>query len=164
MMMALLPLLSFAAEQRVVVEAGEYKHISNSSYPPSAAVFRLVSVERASNISDVYGALAIGEWRRVESLNSEAAFVLGDLIYHPSVKAGWGLRFAGGLAILDQATARSSTRYQFHLSLHVTLDFGLVDIRYGCHHFSNGNTIHGYGRSQPNHAEEFCGTGFGVRF
>lgn len=164
MMMALLSLPSFAAEKRVVVEAGEYKHISNSSYPPSPAVFRLVTMESASNLRDVYGALSIGEWRRVEKLNSEAAFVLADLIYHPSVKAGWGLRLAGGLAILDQATARSSTRYQFHLSLHVTLEFDLVDIRYGCHHFSNGNNIHGYGRSRPNHAEEFCGTAIGVRF
>ncbi len=149
---------------RTVLEAGKYKHLSNSSYPPSPAVFRVVTVEQATNFDTIYGAFSIGEWRRATSIDSEAAFILSDLVYHPTVEAGWGIRLAGGLALLDQTTPRSATRYQFHLAVHVTLDFGLVDIRYGCHHFSNGNSIHGYRRSQPNHAEEFCGAGIGGRF
>ena len=164
MAMALIALPGIAAEQRVVIEAGEYKHISNSSAPTLPAVFRLVTMETASNVSDVYGAVSIGEWRRAESLGSEAAFIVADLLYHPSVEVGWGLRFAGGIAILDQTTTRLSTRYQFHAAAHITLDFGMVDIRWGCHHFSNGNKIHGYRRSSTNHAEEFCGVGIGARF
>ena len=153
---------------RTVVEAGKYKHLSNSSWPPTPAIFRLVTVETSSNQSDIHGAVSIGEWVRAESLNSEAAFVIADLIYYPRFDTGWdtslGLRFAGGMAWLDQTTSRLSTRYQFHLALHVVFNFGLVDIRWGCHHFSNGNKIHGYRRSEPNHAEEFCGTAIGARF
>ena len=156
------------SETRTVVEAGEYKHLSNSSWPPTPAIFRLVTMERLSNKNNIHGAISIGEWVRADNLGSEAAFIIADLLYYPSFGTGWdtslGLRFAGGMALLDQTTSRLSTRYQFHLGLHVVLNFGWVDNRWGCHHFSNGNKIHGYRRSEPNHAEEFCGTAIGARF
>ena len=152
-----------ASETRLVIEAGDYQHLSNS-HPGGRALFRLVSAETPTIRDDVYGVLSLGEWIRDDNLGSEAAFVIMGLAYNPRVKAGWGIRLGGGLAVLDQTTERLSTHYQFHLSAHVTLDFGLIGFRYGCHHFSNGNKIHGIGRSEINHAEEFCGVGISGRF
>ncbi len=142
--------------KKIVIEAGEYKHLSNSQIA-APATFRIVTIEEESMIAGVSGAISIGEWSRAPHPESEVAFVVGDLFLTAEIPNGLGVRFAGGVAFLDQATSRLSTRYQFHLALHATLDFGLVGFRYGCHHFSNGNKIHGYKRSQRNMGEEFCG-------
>ena len=152
-----------ASETRLVIEAGEYQHLSNSTVGPPA-IFRIVTVEEESLISWVSGAISIGEWSRAPVVESEAAFIVGDLFLMHEIPNGLGIRGAFGVALLDQTTSRLSTRYQFHLSLHVTLDFGLVGFRYGCHHFSNGNKIHGYKRSQRNRGEEFCGFALAGRF
>lgn len=143
----------------VVIDAGKYQHISNSA-PGDIASFRLVTMEGK------YASVSLGEWSRLPA-QSEAAFVLGDLFIKTFFlevgNGGFAVRPAVGFALLDQTTDRLATRHQFHLSFHLLFDFGGIDIRAGCHHFSNGNKLHGFRRSQRNSAEEFCVIGLGAR-
>ncbi len=138
------------AEERLVLELGRSKNVTKTRSSEPAA-FRMVTFEKGRF------ALSSGKWERPKV---KVRFLAADAIFRPAPV----VRFAAGLVLLNRTTDRLGTLHQLHFSAHLVATISVLDLRIGCHHFSNGSAFHRYQRSKPNHAEDFCGFAIGGRF